>query len=81
MRSFYRMPKTRTERFLNSFIPTSIQILNSDSMNVAELPQHYCNLSMTMITNKSNPYPYPNVASAAEKTMTWAEKNHMTLNA
>ena len=25
----------------------------------AELPQHYCNLSMTMITNKSNPYPYP----------------------
>ena len=34
MRSFYRMPKTRTERFLNSFIPTSIQILNSDSMNV-----------------------------------------------
>ena len=24
----------------------------------AELPQRYCNLSMTMITNKSNPYPY-----------------------
>ena len=25
---------------------------------LAELPQHYCNLSMTMITNKSNLYPY-----------------------
>ena len=24
------MPKTRTERFLNSSIPTTIQILNSD---------------------------------------------------
>ena len=25
---------------------------------LAELPQHYCNLSMTMVTNESNPYPY-----------------------
>ena len=35
MRSFYRMPKTRTEIFLKSLIPTIIQILNSDSMNAS----------------------------------------------
>ena len=35
MRPFYRLLKTRTERFLNNFIPTNIQILNSDGMNVS----------------------------------------------
>ena len=35
MRSFYRMPKTRTEIFLKSLIPTIIQISNSDSMNAS----------------------------------------------
>ena len=34
---------------------------------LAELPQHYCNLSMTMITNKSNPYPYDQRLFAIQK--------------
>ena len=50
-RTLYLMPRTRTERFLNSIIPESIQILN-DGIKL-ELPFTYCDLSMTIFTNKS----------------------------
>ena len=52
-RSQYLLPRIRTSRFLNSFIPTSIKVLNHRA-----IPWYHCNLSITKLPNKSYLYLY-----------------------
>ena len=47
-RSQYLLPRIRTSRCMDSFIPTSTKVLN----HIA-IPWDHCNLSMTKLPNKS----------------------------